>query len=353
MKTGTQSAFVISWSQTTIDGKPAAPVASLCVGACWRWAGEPLRIARPSELVALERASGETDRRRRTALGIQKLVWAAIDPSRPFGAHRVESADLNMGFEVTDGHSSYIISVVDGADDQVLLVFDGDGPPADACLWVVRASMCPDHENRLSEQPVGMIRLPQGTRLRTPEGEACIENLQEGDNVLTRDNGVQKILWSGRRCMSFAELSAIPRSRPIRLRGGALRPGQPDADLVVSGNHQILLNGKRAREAFGEDEVLISALDLLDESRVVMDRDQGDLTEHFILLAMHEVVWANAVQVESFHPVNSGLETLDARQLGQLFRKYPYLAYDAMAFAPFLGQDVAENDAAVFVKQMA
>lgn len=343
MKTGVESAFVISWSQTAIDGMRAAPVTSLCVGARWCWAGDPLRIERPSELVALEKASGETDRRRRTALGIRKLVGAATDPSRPFGTHRVESADLNMGFEVTDGYSSYIITLIDGADDQVLLAFDGDVPPCDTNLWVVRASLQSDRENRLAEQPVGMIRLSQGTRLRTPDGEACIENLRQGDEILTRDNGVQRVLWTGQRRVSFSDFAAKPQSRPVRLSGGALRPGQPDADLIVSGSHQILLNGRRAREVFGEEEVLISALDLLDERRVVLDHTQAVLAEHFVLLEKHEVIWANAVQVESFHPVNSGFETLNAEQLGRLFRVYPYLAYAAPAFAPFLGDDIAEN----------
>ncbi|MDE1132458.1 MAG: hemolysin-type calcium-binding protein, partial [Ascidiaceihabitans sp.] len=39
MKTGLKGTFVVSWSQTEIDGLEAAPVQSLNVGAAWSWRG--------------------------------------------------------------------------------------------------------------------------------------------------------------------------------------------------------------------------------------------------------------------------------------------------------------------------
>lgn len=47
MKTGLKGTFVVSWSQTEIDGLEAAPVQSLNVGAAWSWGGEVIGLISP------------------------------------------------------------------------------------------------------------------------------------------------------------------------------------------------------------------------------------------------------------------------------------------------------------------
>ena len=61
MKTGFRGTFVISWTQTEIDGLEAAPVSALDVGAAWSWRGEALRVDGPSDLLRLDMADGEKD----------------------------------------------------------------------------------------------------------------------------------------------------------------------------------------------------------------------------------------------------------------------------------------------------
>ena len=36
-----------------------------------------------------------------------------------------------------------------------------------------------------------------GTLIATPKGEVPVEDLREGDKVITRDNGIQEIRWTG------------------------------------------------------------------------------------------------------------------------------------------------------------
>ena len=50
METGFNGTFVISWSQTEVDGIPGASVTSLGVGSNWRWTGTPLRVDGPRDL---------------------------------------------------------------------------------------------------------------------------------------------------------------------------------------------------------------------------------------------------------------------------------------------------------------
>ena len=65
---------------------------------------------------------------------------------------------------------------------------------------------------------------------------------------------------------SGAGASRIPCSRtgrPIRIRAGTLGNGLPEADLIVSPQHRVLVRSGIARTLFGADEVLVAAKQLL------------------------------------------------------------------------------------------
>lgn len=348
MKTGFIGTFVISWAQTEIDGLAGAAKSALGVGASWRWSGEPLRVDGPQDILRLHNASAEADLRRRAAKMVHKLVGAAMDPDTSVDAVQVDDPLLNMGFEVTDGHKSYTVTLIDvGPHAHPLLMFLDDVPPADMDLWVVHAMLEPSHINRLTDQPTGVICFTPGTRIRTPDGEAMVEHLREGDMVQTRDNGAQKVLWIGQRRISGARLFAMPELRPIRLRAGAITSGQPDEDLVVSPQHQVLIRGDRARELFNVDEVLVRAQDLVDERRVLIDTMAREVTYYHVLMENHEVVWANGVPTESFHPANTSLDTVEEHQRARLFEMFPALDYDPMAYGDYARRSLNQAEAAI------
>ncbi|MGB1033734.1 MAG: Hint domain-containing protein [Primorskyibacter sp.] len=45
-----------------------------------------------------------------------------------------------------------------------------------------------------------------------------------------------------------------------------------------------------------------------------------------LMLEKHEVIWANGVETESFHPASASLQTLEARDRGRLLQMLPGLA---------------------------
>ena len=67
MKTGSLGTFVISWSQTEVDGLKAPPLDVLAVGTTWRWSGAAVRVDGPQGLLLLEGAEGAADIRKRAA----------------------------------------------------------------------------------------------------------------------------------------------------------------------------------------------------------------------------------------------------------------------------------------------
>ena len=77
MGTTFRGAFVISWSQTEVDGLEAAPIQSLNVGAAWAWRGDLVRVDGPSEVLRLERAERDATSRKCAAKLVRRLVKAA------------------------------------------------------------------------------------------------------------------------------------------------------------------------------------------------------------------------------------------------------------------------------------
>ena len=115
MVTGFRGTFVISWSQTEVDGVKGAAIDLLSVGATWRWHGEAVRIDGTADLLRLEGAEGQAEMRQRAARMVKRLVGSAI------GKTPVEAvtADLpqddeapDQGFIVTDGVQSFALTII-------------------------------------------------------------------------------------------------------------------------------------------------------------------------------------------------------------------------------------------------
>ena len=164
----------------------------------------------------------------------------------------------------------------------------------------------------LPDSTDGVICFTPGTMILTDDGARPVESLTEGSHIQTKDNGCQEVIWVGRRRISGARLHAMPHLAPVRLREGALDKGVPDAGLLVSPDHRLVLRGARARALFNTDEVLVAARDLVNDSTIHRDRTLREVTYIHLLLPNHEIVFANAVETDSFHPASVALDMIDA-----------------------------------------
>ncbi|MCV6592331.1 MAG: Hint domain-containing protein [Silicimonas sp.] len=124
---------------------------------------------------------------------------------------------------------------------------DGDQPNGGRSLWVH------DESYSASTPPVCFVR---GTRIMTPTGEVVIENLRAGDKVVTLD-GVRRIRWIG-----SSRKRPSGKMAPARIAAGALAPGVPERDLLVSRQHRMVVHSELARKLFGTAEVLVAAIRL-------------------------------------------------------------------------------------------
>lgn len=354
METGYRGAFVISWSQTELDGLSAAPLESLAAGATWAWHGDSVRVDGPSGVLRLERTDRQATRRKCAAKLVSRLVRAATGNATEPGADDPPEPLADPGFVVTDGRKTWTVSVVPVADGAApLLLFVDDIPPEGRELWVVHHALDALARDATGPRTGGVICFTPGTRIETPRGPRLVEELREGDPVRTRDSGAQPVLWIGRRRISGARLFAMPHLRPVRIRAGGLGIGQPEHELLVSPDHRMLIRGAVARALFNTPEVLVAAMDLVNGSSIAVDMGAREVHYIHLLLPRHQVLWANGIETESFHPASATLSTLDAGDRARLLALDPMLEHQPEAYGGFARRNLSASEAAILMHEAA
>lgn len=349
MGTGYQGTFVISWSQTALDGFPAASISSLRVGATWSWTGETLCVDGPQSVLRLAGANGDEDLRRRAANMVRKLVGTALGATPTASGSADSGSTLQENtFIVSDGVDSFVVTLIDtGATTPPLLMFLDKMPPRYTELWVVDLSQQATLQDP-ERQDQGVICFTPGTLIETEAGPRRVESLRPGERVLTKDNGPQDVLWTGARRMSGARLFAMPKLRPVRIHAHAFDVDQPRESFLVSPEHRMLIKGKRVEELFNEPEVLVSAKALIDTRIAEIDLNVREVTYVHLLLPRHEILWANGMETESFHPASAQLSTLDDADRARLIEGMPELAHDPRSYGDFARRNLTASEFAVY-----
>ena len=348
MKTGFRGTFVISWTQTELDGLAQAPVSALSVGAAWQWHGEAARVDGPGDILVLDQSEETAALRRHAAKAVRRLVYAALETPKGDKVPAPDDPLLEDGFAVTDGVESYTATIVHVPGQSApLLMFLGKVPPEGQDLWITHVANQRLAAHRTGDAAPEVICFTPGTRIATPDGPVLVRDLAEDDLILTKDDGPQPIRWIGWRRMSGARLFAMPELRPIRIRGGALGLDVPDDDLLVSPKHRLVIRGAVAQALFNTPEVLVAAGDLVNDHSVMVDRRVNDVTYVHLLLDRHQVVFANGVETESFHPATMSLDAVAADQQQSLVERVPGLDRDGSVYGAFARRMLSPAEAAI------
>lgn len=161
----------------------------------------------------------------------------------------------------------------------------------------------------------GVVCFAKGTMILTVRGEVPIERLSPGDMVITRDNGLQPLVWVASRKLGMADLTRAPKLRPICLAPDLIGAHAP---LIVSPQHAVLF-----RTGDG-DEQLVRATHLArmrgGKARVMHGCRQ--ICYFHLAFEVHQIIFANGTATKSFYPGPQAIEglALQARtELGALF----------------------------------
>lgn len=184
-----------------------------------------------------------------------------------------------------------------------------------------------------------------GTAIATPTGERPVEDLRPGDLVITRDNGIQAIRWTGRRTLAPEQLAKAADLQPVLLRKGALGDGLPERDMMLSPNHRVLVANDRTALYFKEHEVFAAAKLLINHKGVETAGPRTVTYVHF-MCDRHEAVLSNGCWTESFQPSDASLAGLGNAQRSEILDLFPELRTVSGETAfPTARKDLSETEA--------
>ena len=169
-----------------------------------------------------------------------------------------------------------------------------------------------------------------GIYIATPIGKRLVEDLAAGDLIITRDNGLQAIRWVGCKKISGARLFANPHIHPVQIDKDALGPERPSHDMMVSPQHRIVIDDDAAGKIYGSPEILVPAIALLANEKIAK-ADVKSTTYIHLLFDHHEIIFANGIETESFHPDKMIMNGLDRSVQDEIYTIYPELRSGTMA----------------------
>lgn len=205
----------------------------------------------------------------------------------------------------------------------------GGFPPAGVDLEVVTAFEGPGSLGQPAIEAGDLASPPcftPGTRILTGTGYVPVEKLRPGDRVRTRDAGLQPLCWVGAVSFSAADMRARPAYSPVRIRAHAFGAGRPARDLLVSPQHRILLRHWLAELHFGEREVLVPALHLVNGRSVLREQEPREVSYLHIMCEAHQVIWAEGLATETFLAGSAALAGVPEATLVELLALFPELA---------------------------
>ena len=128
----------------------------------------------------------------------------------------------------------------------------------------------------------------EGTHVQLAAGWRAVEDVQEGDLVVTKGGALKPIKWIGRRRINAQRHAAPETLWPIRITASAIADGVPSRDLFISPDHAIYLDG-----------LLVPAKALVNGRSIVQVR-RSHFSYYHIELAEHAVIYAESLPVESY-----------------------------------------------------
>ncbi|MDU8941989.1 Hint domain-containing protein [Ovoidimarina sediminis] len=183
---------------------------------------------------------------------------------------------------------------------------------------------------RVPPRPASMPRGPEeavrhgslrSLRVTTSEGVKPLWRLETGDEVLTRDHGLQTVEWVQRVDLDWQALRKAPALRPVVIRRGCLGPGLPEDDITLSPCHRLLPPLGRS----GDDPALISAEQFCAREKQPLVEAMGVSYVHFFC-AEQVLVQINGLWIEAFHPGRTARGPGAADRRREILTLFPDLA---------------------------
>jgi hypothetical protein len=167
--------------------------------------------------------------------------------------------------------------------------------------------------------------LTEGTEIRTPDGAIKVEDLQPGMEVTTFDEATTTVVSVFSRTLTASVMARNAALYPVRISAGALGNGLPRRDLLVSRQHRMLVSSPIVERMFAVPEVLVAAIKLVEIPGIYVDTSVKDITYFHLLLAVHEIIFAEDAPTESLFLGDAAIGALAKADRAEIELLFPEL----------------------------
>jgi hypothetical protein len=160
-----------------------------------------------------------------------------------------------------------------------------------------------------------------GTLIRTIRGEVAVEDLQEGDLVLTASGEAKPISWIGYRHVTAATLPDAHLYAPVCIGKDAIAPGKPARDLWVTPDHAIFVEGK------------LIPVKLLVNGTTIRQVPRDSYSFYHLELDQHDLLLAEGLEAESYLDIGASRQRFENNAVTDILEGYAVSDLTEQAYA--------------------
>jgi hypothetical protein len=164
-----------------------------------------------------------------------------------------------------------------------------------------------------------------GSRILTTHGEVAVEDLREGDVVVTASGRRRPICWIGHRRIDPARHPCPRTVQPIRIQRGAFAANLPHRELLLSPDHAVFVEG-----------VLVPVRYLVNGTTIRHRTLRRRITYFHVELDGHDILLAEGLAVESYLDTGCRRDFDNGGVVVSLHPDFSTWAWEARGYAPLV-----------------
>lgn len=167
--------------------------------------------------------------------------------------------------------------------------------------------------------------LGRGTLIATVDGDVAVEDIVPGVGVQTAFGGVQKLLWVGSITVVPQRSGAGRKPHMLRVPAGSFGEERPKQDLILGPRARLLYQNSACVAITGAARAFAPACGFVDGMSVVQLTQTTPLTFYHLGFRGQQTIFANGLEVETYHPGPDLAQSLDPQMLAQFLALFPHI----------------------------